>query len=274
MLSALLMVAPFAGGEVSLRCDHVRPAFVEMTQRLMGLFGAVVEGSPGEGFLVQPSSLRGPGDGLYQVEADATAASYFIALPFLTGGELLIEGIGTASLQGDLAFAGVMEECGLRAEPAEDGWRIRYASTRDDAGERAFDFASFSDTFLTFAAVAPYLPFPVRIRGVGHTRFQECDRVEAAAAALRAMGARVRVDGDDLCVGGLTAFPEGGCLVETRRDHRVAMSFALAGCRDRRGDGLPWLCVRDPACAGKTFPSFFAELEKLYRTSHDKSDLP
>jgi 3-phosphoshikimate 1-carboxyvinyltransferase len=86
------------------------------------------------------------------------------------------------------------------------------------------------------------------------------------------MGARVRVDGDDLCIGDFTTFPEGGCLVETRRDHRVAMSFALAGCRDRRGDGRSWLQVRDPACAGKTFPSFFEELEKLYRISHDTSD--
>ena len=272
MLSALLMVAPLAGGEVRLRCAQVRPAFVEMTRRLMVLFGAGVEGAPRDGFRILPSRLRAPANGVYRIEADATAASYFLALPFLVGGELFLEGIPAGSLQGDLAFAEVMKECGLRVETAADGWCVRYETTTSEGGERVFDFTSFSDTFLTFAALAPFLPFPVRITGVGHTRFQECDRVAAAAAALRAMGARVRVQGDDICIGKLTTFPDGGCRVETRRDHRVAMSFALAGCRDRRGDGRPWLGVRDPACVGKTFPSFFRELDKLYRLSHDKSE--
>lgn len=269
MLSALLMVAPFTGREVHIHCERVRPPFVEMTRRLMARFGVPVEGSPTKGFSIPPMPVVSPDSGEYSVEADATAASYFLSLPLLVGGHLAIEGLATDSLQGDLAYAGVLRECGLRVQVVDDAWCIQYVTIEGAPRERVFDFEFFSDTFLTFAAVAPFLPFPVRITGIGHTRFQECDRVEAAAAALQTAGAEVRVEGDDLCIGKIATNPPEKALVETCRDHRVAMAFALAGCRDRRGAAAPWLWIRDPACVGKTYPAFFAELERLYRIAHD-----
>jgi 3-phosphoshikimate 1-carboxyvinyltransferase len=233
MLSALLMAAPLARHPVSIELTAgVREPFVEMTRRMMASFG----GAPSA-----PGAYRSPGS--YAVEPDATAASYFLALSRVTGGSLSFPGLPPAgeSLQGDTAFAAVLASI--------------------DAAPRDIDFSGFSDTFLTLAAIAPLLDGPTTIRGIGHTRKQETDRVAGMAAELRRLGQEVVETADSLAI---TPRPLlAGKTVETYGDHRFAMSFAILGCRNLHGDGRPWLSIRDPACCAKTFPGFFGLLESI-----------
>lgn len=271
MLSALMMVAPFAGGGVRLRADRVRPAFVEMTARIMQDFGARIEGSPEIGYTVAPLSAYERPSGVLDIEPDVTAASYFMALPFATGGELTIEGMPRRSLQGDVAFADVLRDLGFDIAEVPDGWRVRPPST-PRGHERRFSFERFSDTFLTLAALAPLLPFPVEISGIAHTRLQETDRVAAMAAELRRTGAEVDEREDALRINPYAA--NGLDLpvqVHTYKDHRVAMAFAILGCHNRFANGRSWIEILDPSCCGKTFPDFFGQLQKLYLECHDKS---
>jgi 3-phosphoshikimate 1-carboxyvinyltransferase len=109
---------------------------------------------------------------------------------------------------------------------------------------------------MTLAVLAPFAETPVRIRGVGHIRLQESDRLAAVTTELRRLGARV-VERDD----GWEIEPSAlhGGAVETYDDHRIAMAFALAGLR------VPGVVVLDPGCVAKTFPSYFDELERLRR---------
>lgn len=271
MLSALMMVAPFAAGDVVLRSIGARPAFVQMTAALMRQFGADLAGSPEAGFQISSGRRYAVSSNVFPVEPDATAASYFLTLPLVVGGELLVEGLHTGMLQGDTAYAGVLKRVGLRLREIPEGWLVSRTG-EVPADSQSFDFRNFSDTFLTLAAVAPLLPFSVTLSGVGHTRHQETDRIHAMTTELRRIGAAV-----DEGKGFLRVFPlpqEKGAFgqpvtVQTYRDHRVAMSFAILGCRDFGWDGRPWIALADPSCCNKTFPGFFEALHELYLKCHD-----
>lgn len=272
MLSAIMMVAPLAKESVRIDCPNVRPAFVNMTAGIMRQWGAILAGTPSEGFdLRAGQAYRVPEGGCFPIEPDVTAASYFMMLPVVAGGEIHILGFHQNMLQGDKAFAHVLQRLGVHVEQTAKGLRLSQADCAL-SGHQHFDFTQFSDTFLTLAAIAPLLPTPITIGGIGHTRFQETDRIHGMATELRKVGATVIERDASLTI---SPFPAAGpsgrkpVVVETYRDHRVAMSFAILGCSSRFGTE-PWIHIADPGCCGKTFPGFFGELEALYQTIHDK----
>jgi len=251
MLSALLMVAPHAHTPLTVRLTSEAGSkpFVEMTEAMVKQFS--------------------PAPAVYDIEGDASAASYFLALPLVTGGHLGIQGLKTfRSLQGDVKFVGVLNKVGLAVndlDHPEDGaeaW-IAHGAPRHAVRE---SFRQFSDTFLTLAAIAPLLDGPTFISGIAHTRKQETDRVAGAANELRRLGQHVIEQEDSLEI-----HPRplaSGVEIETYHDHRFAMSFGILGCHDLHGDGRPWLTIKDPACCAKTFPEFFDLLARLRAGSH------
>jgi 3-phosphoshikimate 1-carboxyvinyltransferase len=264
MLSAALMVAPLADGPVTVTpVAGVRMPFVAMTLRQMAQFGVAVEGTGP--IAVRPSRYRSPGR--YRVEPDATAASYFAALPLVAGGSIHLDGLMGAddSLQGDLRFLEVLQRCGATVSGGGDGISVAVAP---DARLRGVDhdFSGLSDTFLTLAAISPLLDGPTRITGIAHTRKQETDRVSGMAGELRRLGQHVLETDDSIEIHPRPL--SAGVTVDTHGDHRFAMSFGVLGCHDLRGDGRPWLTVSNPACCAKTFPGFFDLLDDL----REKSD--
>ena len=268
MLSALMMVAPRASGPVRLQATGARPAFVEMTAGLMRQFGAAIEGDPSAGYDIQPAAYRPPGQGSFAIEPDATAASYFLALPLVVGGQIMVNGLKPDMLQGDIAFASVLLAYGLQLEWLDEGLRV--TAVRNQAAQPGeWDFRTFSDTFLTLAAIAPLFNAPTRITGIAHTRHQETDRIHAVTTELRRCGASVIEEPGSITVGPMNGLPSGPVNIRTYHDHRMAMAFAILGCRPSVAGTQPWLQISDPACCGKTFPSYFAVLEDLYRFSHD-----
>ncbi len=265
MLSALLMVAPLAATPVTARTvGGVRWPFVRMTGLAMQAFQTDTTVAPvrrldDERFQVVATGYASPGR--YAIEPDATAASYFAALPAVVGGAVKLKRLGQG-LQGDTAFLDVLARVGLRVEPSSTGVTITRAAATPLTGVTE-DFSPFSDTFLTLAALAPLLTGPTTITGVAHTRKQETDRVAGMVAELRRLGQEVdeHADGD-----GLTIHPRPlrqGVTVHTYHDHRFAMSFGILGSYDLRGDGTPWLVIDNPACCAKTFPDFFEVLTAL-----------
>lgn len=229
MLSALLMVAPHAKSPltVKLKGEAGSKPFVTMTEAMVRQFAAA------------------PAD--YRIEGDASAASYFLALPLVTGGALALPNYG-GPLQGDMKFSEVIA-----------------AVAR---GRRGLDqnFREFSDTFLTLAAIAPLLDGPTRISGIAHTRKQETDRVAGMARELTKLGQHVIEAEDSLEIHPRPLTP--GVEIETYHDHRFAMSFGILGCHDLLKNGRPWLTIKDPACCAKTFPAFFDLLAGLRTASH------
>jgi 3-phosphoshikimate 1-carboxyvinyltransferase len=252
LLSALLMVAPFAREAITIELTSgVRWSFVAMTLRLMGEFGFHVPTAPAEVFSIPPGRYRSPGT--YAVEPDATAASYFLTLPVVVGGSLTLPGLRSPGhgLQGDSAFADVL----ARAHAHQAGTPL------------IEDFHEISDTFLTLAAIAPLLERPTRITGIAHTRKQETDRVAGMARELTRLGQEVVETHDALEIRPRPIPLDRVTEIETYGDHRFAMSFGILGCKDLRGDGQPWLAIKDPGCCAKTFPHFFALLDSVRQKS-------
>ena len=264
LLSALLMVAPLASGPVSIRLTDpgYRREYVTMTLRMMEQFGQPPARISADGLLVQPphgTPYRGAG-ALYPVEPDASAASYFLALPVVTRGTIELPGLSGPSLQGDAAFADRLARVGARVSTTPAGTTCSFDRGAARAQALRDDFHAISDTFLTLAAVAPLLEGETHISGIAHTRKQETDRVSAMVAELRRLGQDVHEEPD-----AITIRPRplrADVAIETYGDHRFAMSFGILGCHDLRGDGTPWLAIRHPKVCAKTFPGFFTALEQ------------
>ncbi|MFO8027952.1 MAG: 3-phosphoshikimate 1-carboxyvinyltransferase [Opitutales bacterium] len=273
ILSALLLSGTSETGALTLVCPEVRPAYVAITLKMREAFGAEPLQADASGrYHLAPLAYSSPGT--YSVEPDISAAGYFLALTLIQGGQMRLPHLGPEPLQGDAHFVEVLAHHGLRVDAEPEAWVATRAPEEDIRRDhREVDFNAFSDTFLTYAAIAPLLGGSVRITGIGHTRHQETDRIAGMAAELSKLGQLVKEEDDALTIApkpnelrarALRARKVGELLtVETYEDHRFAMSFGILASYDLLGDGKPWLAIKDPACCGKTFPQFFEVLDGL-----------
>ncbi len=252
-LSAILMAAPCAAAPVEIRLagEMVSEPYVEMTWKVMSQFGVNVDRDEPGRYLVRPQSYRGR---RYDIEPDASAASYFFAAAAVTGGEITVEGLTANALQGDVFFVKALERMGCEVTWNADSITVRGRELRGID----IDMNAISDTAQTLACVAPFATGPTRIRNVAHMRHKETDRVAAVVTELQRLGLSVEEHPD-----GMTIHP--GPLqpgtVATYDDHRMAMSFALLGLR------VPGIVIADPGCTSKTYPHFFDDLDRLCASS-------
>ena len=256
-LSAVLMALPYAADEgvVTLAGPQTSWPYVAMTLRLMDVFGvtALLERDPLTAEPLQLTVPRCPYAATdYAVEPDASGAAYFWAAAALhAGARVTVPGLGRHSLQGDVAFADVLKRMGATVTVEADA--VTVEGTGELAGIDA-DLSAVPDQAQTLAVIALFADGPTRISGLHTLRVKETDRLAAMATELAKFGAAVTVDGDDAITIAPPRTPTPGVAVDTYDDHRMAMSFALAGTRV---DGV---VIRDAACVGKTYPAFFDDL--------------
>lgn len=249
-LSAMLMAGPCARGPVAIKLAGamVSEPYIEMTLAVMSQFGVSVDRSvPGE-FRLTPQRYRARS---YDIEPDASAASYFFAAAAVTAGEITVEGLTKSALQGDVHFVGALQQMGCHVD-----WGTHSITVRGTPNLRGIDIDmnAISDTAQTLACVAPFADGPTRIRHVAHMRHKETDRVHAVVTELSRLGLRVEEHAD-----GMTIHPgpiQPG-TVATYDDHRMAMSFSLLGLR------VPGIVLADPGCTSKTYPHYFQDLDRL-----------
>lgn len=242
-VSALLLAAPLGRGPLDLRVDGLvsRP-YVAMTLRMMESFGAG-GAVTGDRYTVVPGAYAARD---YDVEPDASTASYFFAAAAATGGRVQVRGLHRdGALQGDVGFLDVLECMGCTVVDEPGGVRVTGPSVL--AG-LTVDMADISDTFMTLAAIAPLATSPVTITGIGNVRLKESDRIAAMEENLARCGVRTESGPDSLRV--FPATPHGA-VVDPHGDHRIAMAFSVLGLR------APGMTVADPGCVAKTCPAFF-----------------
>jgi len=250
-LSALLMVAPYAGAPVTLEVagELQSKPFIDMTLRLMSDFGVEVGREGYRRFDVAPGRYR-PRD--LEIEGDAMAAGYFWAAAAVTGGRVRVANLGKRTRQGDARFAEVLERMGCEVRWGDGSCEVRGPRPGRLRGG-SFDLNDMPDQAQTLAAVALFADAPVKIRNVWNLRIKETDRLAALATELRRLGAEVAEEEDSLTVVPLSRIPRGDVAVETYGDHRMAMALAVVGAR------LPGVAIRDPSCVAKTYPRFFED---------------
>ncbi len=260
-LSAVLQIAPFARNElmVDLTGKQTSWPYVAMTMQLMDRFHHICElvrdpvtHQPTQ-IIVPPGDYKSSG---YTIEPDASNASYFLALAAIhKGSRVTIKGLGKDSLQGDVCFADVLRQMGATLTLGRDFIAIQGPEQLQGID---VDLESMPDTAQTLAVAALFAQGHTTIRGLHTLRVKETDRLAALQNELTKLGADVEIDGDDSIH---IHPPERNKLnvaaINTYDDHRMAMSFALAGTRSAG------VRIKDPACVNKTYPGYFDDIAKF-----------
>ncbi|HIF01689.1 MAG TPA: 3-phosphoshikimate 1-carboxyvinyltransferase [Planctomycetes bacterium] len=249
-LSGLLMTAPAAETAVQLEVEGelVSKPYVTMTLEMMKAFGVHVEYPEDlSSFRIAPQNYQPQS---YEIEPDASAASYFFGAAAVTGGRVTVQGLTKNALQGDVHFASALEQMGCEVK-----WNNASVTvTGRPLHGVDIDMNAISDTAQTLSTVAVFADSPTTIRSVGHMRHKETDRITAVVTELRRAGIRAEEFDDGLRIYPGTPQP---AEIQTYDDHRMAMSFSLLGLR---AGGIR---ILDPGCTAKTYPNYFEDLEAL-----------
>ena len=250
-LTALLMSLPLAGkpATIEVQGELISRPYVEITLNVMRRFGVSVERTDWARFAIPAGKYSSPG-AIY-VEGDASSASYFLAAGALGGGPVRVEGVGSGSIQGDVRFAEVLEKMGAKVRMGE-GWIE--CSGRGKLQAIDLDLNHIPDAAMTAAVLALFADGTSMLRNIASWRVKETDRLAAMATELRKLGATVEEGADYLRI---TPGPLREAAIDTYDDHRMAMSFSLVAI-----GGAP-VTIRDPQCVAKTFPDYFAQLERI-----------
>ena len=255
-LSSLLLVGPYARqqAELDVEGDILSLPYVFMTLAVMDAFGIRVEANEAFNSYKIPQGTYNARE--YAIEGDASNASYFYAAAAVTGGEVTVPNVPVPSLQGDAAFVALLARMGCQINKTGDGLTV---SGPEELRGITIDMADMPDVVPTLAVVASQAKGRTTIKNIAHLRIKECDRLHVMAVELAKMGARVRELDDTLIIDGKDPdVPMHGAEINTYNDHRIAMSFAVAGL------AVPGVKVLDEGCVAKSFPDFWERFALLY----------
>ena len=249
-LSAILLISPFAARDVEIEVvgELVSRPYMDITLNVMDDFG-IAYYRQGYGFFTVPAGQRYQARH-YEVEGDASSASYFLGAAAITGGRVTLTNLNPGSCQGDAGFIKVLEQMGCLVEASPAGVVLQGRPLQ----ATQINMAHMPDLVPTLAVVAAFAQGETVITGVAHLRHKESDRLQAVATELAKMGIPVQETRDGLIIQG--GRPHGA-VIETYNDHRIAMSFALAGLR------TPGVSISNPDCVAKSFPDFWDYLNSL-----------
>jgi 3-phosphoshikimate 1-carboxyvinyltransferase len=248
-ISGILMAAPFAKGDtrIILEGKIVSQSYIGITLAMLNDWGINTTKISEREYLIKGNQTGNRFE--YQIEPDASAASYFYAAAAITGGTITTPGLGKTSLQGDLKFVHALELMGATVTQTNNSTTI----TGKELHGINIDMNDISDTVMTLGVVACFAKGSTKITNIGHIRHKETDRISALANELRKIGALVEEFPDSIIIHPAKLH---GAEIETYNDHRIAMSFAIAGLK------VPGITICNPSCVAKTYPNFFDDLAK------------
>jgi 3-phosphoshikimate 1-carboxyvinyltransferase len=257
-LTALLMALPLAAAQRAITIDVVgeliSKPYIEITLKLLARYGIAVQREGWSRFVIPAGShYRSPGS--IHVEADASSASYFIALGALAQGQgITVQGVGADSIQGDIRFVEAAQLMGAHITSGPNSLHIQRGAWPLKGID--LDCNHIPDAAMTLAVMALYADSPTTLRNIASWRVKETDRIAAMATECRKLGASVEEGPDWLRIHPLPAGAWRAASIHTYDDHRVAMCFSLAAFN---ADKVP-VRIEDPKCVAKTFPDYFEAL--------------
>jgi 3-phosphoshikimate 1-carboxyvinyltransferase len=256
-LTGLLMALPLTGHTVKVEVvgELISKPYIEITLAMMARFGMLVERYQWESFEVS-GWQRYQSPGTIFVEGDASSASYFLAAgaiggdPLRGGGPVRVEGVGMASVQGDVRFAQELRNMGALSNWGQN-WIEVSAPAIGKLKAIECNCENIPDAAMTLAVVALYADGTTTLSNIASWRVKETDRITAMATELRKVGAIVEEGADYIKVTPQSSILNPAAGIDTYDDHRMAMCFSLAAF----GAGIR---INDPGCVAKTFPDYFS----------------
>ena len=253
-LSSLLLVAPYADSPAELAvCGAIlSQPYVRMTLAVMAAFGIQVEAAPAlNAFRIPRGSYQAR---TYAIEGDASSASYFWAAAAVSGGRVTVTNVPRPSLQGDTNLLACLERMGCRIDSSASG--ITVTGPGQLRGIEV-DMGDMPDVAPTLAVVAAFAEGTTVIDNIAHLRIKECDRLSAVVYELRKLGVEAEEEPARMIIRGRGGRNLYGATISTYEDHRMAMSFAVAGLR------VPGVIIADEDCVAKSFPDFWRRFRLL-----------
>lgn len=253
-LTALLMAAPLLEHQVTINIvgELVSKPYIDITLNTMEQFGVNVQNNGYKSFVISAEQTYSS-PGTFLVEGDASSASYFLAAGAIAGGTVKVTGVGKKSIQGDTAFANVLEAMGAKVEWGDEYIQVSGAPLK----AVDMDMNHIPDAAMTIATTALFAEGTTRISNVYNWRVKETDRLHAMATELRKVGAIVTEGHDFIEVTAPEKLKHSD--IDTYNDHRMAMCFSLLSFDEAS------VTINDPKCTAKTFPDYFECFEKITR---------
>lgn len=247
-LSALLLVGPYCqkGAEVRVVGRGVSRPYVEVTLEVMRAFGITPEGE-GQSYRIPKGPYRST---VYEVPPDPSSATYPFMAAALTGAKVKVLGLRREGTHPDLGFLGLLEAMGAEVREEDDGVSVKGGVLHGVE----VDMADMPDSVPALAVLGAFARGETVIKGIGHLRYKESDRIRALAEGLARMGVEVEATHDLLRIRGGKPRP---ALIDPHDDHRIAMAFAMASLV------VPGLEVSNPGCVAKSFPEFWAVFAQI-----------
>lgn len=249
-VSSLLLISPYAKKPVTLYVGGKLKSmpYVDMTLQVMRSFGAIIENPEMNLYHIDNTQPYIGHD--FLIESDATSASYFLGAAAITKGRVIISNLSSESLQGDINFLNILSDMGCTIIRHDDNIEIHGGKLHGIE----IDMHEMPDCVPTLAVISLFASGTTIIRNIGQLRYKETDRLSALTAELSKLGAKVEISNDELII---SPNRLRGAEVETYNDHRIAMSFAMAGL------GIEGIGIKNPMCVTKSFPDFWDEFNKL-----------
>jgi 3-phosphoshikimate 1-carboxyvinyltransferase len=249
-LTSILLSAPYFKNDtcVNIQGDLTSKSYADITLDIMKTFGVCVENESYQRFKVKAGDRYKAQT--YRVESDWSSATYFLAAAAVTGGEVTLTDINPHSVQGDAQFASVLEKMGCQVEKNNHTLQIKGNPLRGIT----INMNNMPDAVQTLAVTALFAEGETVIQGISNLRIKETDRISALSNELSRLGAGVEA-GEDYLV--IRPGNYSGAEIETYNDHRMAMSFAVAGLN------IPGVRIKNPKCVEKSYPDFFQHFANL-----------
>ncbi|KAH7130218.1 EPSP synthase-domain-containing protein [Dendryphion nanum] len=273
-VSSILMAAPYSKTPVTLRLVGGKPIsqpYIDMTIAMMAAFGVQVERSQTEENTYHIPSKPYTNPAEYEVESDASSATYPLAIAAITGTTCTVPNIGSASLQGDARFAvEVLKPMGCKVEQSRTSTTVTGPPRGQLKAVNNIDMEPMTDAFLTASVLAAVASSngttnTTRIYGIANQRVKECNRIQAMEDELAKFGITCRQFDDGIEVDGkgyqLNA-PSVG--IHCYDDHRVAMSFGVLSLVAPQP-----VLILEKDCTGKTWPGYWDILNQLFKAELD-----
>jgi len=241
----------------------VSAPYIEMTIQLMKQFGITVQKITKTLYKVPKGIYSNPKE--FTVESDASSASYPLAMAAITGGRVTVSNLGSNSLQGDSQFCKLLQQMGCIIEQTESSTTVQ-GRVDGELDAVDVDMSSMTDTFMTASVLAALAKGTTKITNIANQRVKESNRIAAMVTELTKCGIKCSELPDGIQIEGNKAADLHDAHIHCYNDHRIAMSFAVLGCR------IPGIIITDKECVDKTYPDFWISIEKNFQLQIESPD--